>query len=134
MRASYLFLVFGLLAISISFSSCNEPPLPDYPQVRTYEVSEVTIKGAVLHGEIVSAGSSPIIEYGFVWDTGAVPNIHTSQKKTFTSPMREGKFDTAVTAALEPNVKYTVKAYAKTADYIVYGQEKTFISLGSLEP
>jgi hypothetical protein len=104
-----------------------------YPEVRTNLVSEITEKGATFSANILSIGSETITEHGFVWSEGKEPNL-TYDRINLGPTDTTGVYTAEIKAALGKNVNYTVKAYLKTNEHIVYGDPRQFVSLGSDAP
>jgi len=106
----------------------------EYPRLRTLEVSNISSSGAVFNGEIISKGESKIIDYGFIWEKDESPSIDISERKSLGSDPQIGKFSSYISATLIKNEKYYVKSYLITDQHLVYGNEITFVSLGSKGP
>src|SRR5690606_5075929 len=75
-----------------------------------------------------------VIEYGFVWGENTNPTIEASEKKIVSEKLESDKFRAQISTTLKEGVTYHVKAYAKSEEYLVYGKEVSFISLGSKAP
>ena len=115
--------------------SCKEEEIPfEYPRVRTLAITGITQEGAVFHGEVILPGKQEVLETGFVWQEGTHPLLGSSDQKLFEEPILKGQFSASIRTTLKPDTKYYVKAYAKSKDYLVYGQVQSFVSLGSKAP
>lgn len=125
--------VARLIAIIFLLTTCSEEETGSrsYPRVRTLAVTEINSEGALLQGEITFS-STEIIDHGFVW----FPIGPLTGTETISLGARSGKgrFESRVESTLAEGVTYSVKAYAKSAEYTVYGEEVTFVSLGSKAP
>ena len=123
------------LLLFFFFYGCQEEEISlEYPKVRTLAVTDITQEGAVFRGEVLLAGKQEVLETGFVWQEGAAPLLGSSDQKVLTKPVSEGKFSATIHTTLKPDTKYYVKAYAKSKDYLVYGQVQSFVSQGSKAP
>ncbi|MDN3641855.1 IPT/TIG domain-containing protein [Lutimonas halocynthiae] len=103
----------------------------EYPRVQTLEANRITESGAVLNAEIIYQGNQEIIEYGFVWDQEENPTIESSEKRIIADKITTGGFSAQVETTLKENKIYYVRAYAKNNEYLVYGINTAFFSLGS---
>lgn len=126
--------LYLLLLFLVCYSCKEDEVISEYPGIRTLPVSDISPEGAVFHGEIALPGRQAILENGFIWHEDTSPLLDISEKKVLQSPVSTGQFSTSVNTALKPDTRYYVKAYAKTKDYLVYGQEQSFVSQGSNGP
>jgi hypothetical protein len=130
------FALFSLLCLSVSMlNNCSEEKDHErsYPRVKTNPVTNITEKGATFSGDIFSLGTEPIIEHGFVWNDG--PNPDLTDEKIFLGPISgAGVYTADIISALGKDVPYTVKAFVKTAEHVMYGLPVSFVSLGSGAP
>ena len=103
--------------------------IPAVAKVSTFDADAVTASGATLSGEVTDECGSAVTERGFVWIEGdAVPTIEDSH-------MASGSGLGAMTATVEgldPNKKYTFRAYATNASGTAYGEAKVFTTLVAL--
>lgn len=129
-------LLVSVILTLLFFSRCQkevvEPQI--YPRISTLEVTSISTEGATLNAELLALGSSPVIEYGFLWDT--IPSIHydRSEKIELKENLSKGKFNCRINASLIKWQKYFVKAFVKTEDFLVIGKVVSFISNGSEPP
>jgi hypothetical protein len=105
-----------------------------YPRVNTFPVDEISKEGATFSGEIYSLGTENITEHGFVWGTSTVPTYDYNNKILLGPTEKTGEFKAEILTTLVKGTKYAVRAFVKTDEYIVYGQNLSFISLGSGAP
>lgn len=126
-------LSFFLFIILISCQK-DEEVIRVFPRLLTQEVSEINSEGALFTGELISMGSSPIIEYGFVWGPYEDPTIKYSEIVSSKSQPTENYYSMIVEHALKQDETYFVKSFAKNDDYITYGNVTSFVSLGSKSP
>ena len=103
--------------------------IPAVAKVSTFDAEAVTASGATLSGEVTDECGSAVTERGFAWIEGdAVPTIEDSH-------MAAGSGLGAMTATVEglqPNKKYTFRAYATNASGTAYGEAKVFTTLVAL--
>lgn len=132
------YILFGLLSFTsvMLFSTCNDNEVTprEYPRVKTLDVNEITSSGARFNAEIIFPGNGKIIEYGFVWDKSENPTIESSEKKILAQEISTGGFTSKISTTLEEGAIYYVRAYAKNDEYLVYGKNVSFESLGSGAP
>jgi N-acetylneuraminic acid mutarotase len=114
--------------------SCTQEKKYDYPLIYTGEVTDINSSGAVFSAKIVDLSKENIIEYGFVWDSKSNPDIINSEKYVILDSPGTGVVSEYISTTLQKGVKYYVRAYIRNTDYITYGKEVTFTSLGSQAP
>ncbi len=118
----YLLLFFG----------CSDEPEFSSPLFQTGEVSNVNEQGAQFNGLVTFRGKGNS-NIGFVWDTTNDPVIETSAKALITQ-FSEGPILFDITFDLLENQTYYVRAFGQSGSEIVYGDEVSFESSGSLAP
>ncbi|MCG8582818.1 MAG: IPT/TIG domain-containing protein, partial [Bacteroidales bacterium] len=106
----------------------------EYPRIKTLEVSNITPEGATFYADILSMGTNPIIEYGFLWDT--VPNLFYNESEIvrFNEKRGTGTYSYRSEGPLIKDKMYFVKSFAKTDEFTIYGTTVRFMSNGSLPP
>lgn len=134
MRVSGFFLPAALIISLLIFSGCEKEHPRDYPRVTTLKVTDITNSGALFHAEVTCPENVSIIDHGFVWSTTKNPDLIDDERVMLGEYSCTGNFESFVSTALTPGVSYYVCAYVKTTDNIIYGQEVSFTSLGSLGP
>jgi hypothetical protein len=128
--------ILVLLVISIFFIvSCNnnlgEQP---FPKIKTIDVTMISDTGAQFRAEIIDIPDGcEILDYGFVWSREEKP-ISAFEKVSLGKNASTGLFSAFANYAMLEGVKYYFKAYVRTATVTVYGNELSFISLGSHAP
>jgi len=133
-------LVGAVLAVFIvlflGFSGCDkETVLPrEFPKLRTAPVTDINTEGAHFEGIIEKEGSEPIIDWGFVWSVNQNPKLVTADYYMAKYQSGSKTLNHDVFSTLVAGENYFIKFYARTASYIVYGDEVTFESLGSRGP
>lgn len=128
-----LIILVGLLSITCSD---DEVATRSYPAIETKAVTEINQGGANLNAEILNTGNSGISDHGFVYDDVPSPTLDKSDRISLGETTQKGTFSALVNRNLIKDKKYYVKAYsiAKNNNFIVYGQEVEFISLGGSTP
>jgi hypothetical protein len=89
--------------------------------------------GVELTAELLDPGKQKIIQYGFVWNTSGKPNLQDNREIIEGEPGADN-FSIFVDYALEKDQVYFVRAYVKTENFNVFGNEVSFVSEGSLPP
>lgn len=126
-------IIFVVLIFSLSNCEKNaEFQSKNYPYVVT-KAPIVSKEGAELVADISDLGDLEILKYGFVWSKDPKPSIQNSSKLLEEKP-RTGIYSYSVKSGLALGVTYYVRAYILTDQYEVYGNEKSFVSQGSLPP
>jgi hypothetical protein len=126
---------FYLLVACLILVSCNKDAeliTTDYPLVLTDNIS-VTEDGATFSAEIIDIGTEEILEYGFVWSKKSIPTI-TNFHKTVKGNPGKGTYHIEVNYGLQKDQQYNLRAYILTNKSVVYGTEKSFVSMGSNPP
>ena len=100
-----------------------------YPEVATLSVSDITSESAVLYAAIVNDNGEPITERGFVWLKGeGIPSVELFKLKVEGTDI---DFSTILTG-LEPNQKYSFRAYAINSKGTAYGEIMSFLTAPAL--
>jgi hypothetical protein len=122
----------SVLITSLLVSCTKEAEIvsKQYPVLQTSDASDISLNGVTLNGEFISLGSSNTTEYGFVYSTKE-PFLVKSDSLIITSKATKGKFSGLIEKGVAGNIKYNVKAFAKTENRIIYGNAIEFFSLGS---
>jgi hypothetical protein len=125
-----------LLVLLIGLATCQKEKIAtkEYPRVNTLEVTSINDDGAIFSAEIISGDITDVIEYGFVWDISASPNVEISDKLVITEPLNGNIFNVEIHSALTKGETYYIKPFVKTKEFLVYGKVVEFISLGSEAP
>jgi len=103
----------------ISFSTEN---------LSTNPVSNINPTTANSGGSIQSDGGSPILERGIVWSTTRNPTVALTTKTSDGSGV--GNFSSSMTG-LSSTSTYYVRAYARNANGVSYGNEVSFLTGGN---
>ncbi len=98
------------------------PTLQGKPSVTTAEVLEFTYNTAIVAGEVINNGGSTVTERGFCWSTSPNPTINDSY---IEAGQGMGTFS-AQLSGLHANTKYYVRACAKNAFDVGYGNQVDF--------
>lgn len=101
-----------------------------FPKVTTLPVSEVTWTTAKGGGDVTDDCGSEVTERGICFSENTEPTINDDY---LTSGSGTGSFSVLI-ENLEPNKTYHVRAYAKNAKGIGYGEDETFITNETLLP
>ena len=101
------------------------------PEVKTYDISEITSTGTEASSMIFSPGGSDVTRYGVCWDTEPEPDITDSYTEDGTTSTYLS-YNSQITG-LSNGSTYYVRSYAENSYGISYGIELTFTTL-SIEP
>lgn len=127
------FFIYLLLLTFIGFS-CKKEPDFNLPMVFTSAVTDIHEEGAVFNLKISGYKSSHTVEFGFAWDEKPIFSIDNVETFLIREPARNGVFSQQISTTLKEGVKYYVRAIVKDKDIVIFGQELSFISLGSKAP
>lgn len=97
------------------------------PSVYTSGVGSVYSQSAIVTGEVLSHGASPVTAHGFCWSTSPHPTMADSHT-TETGGL--GSF-TATISGLIPNATYYVRACATNSQGTAYGNELSFTTVNT---
>ncbi|MCX2743174.1 IPT/TIG domain-containing protein [Mangrovivirga sp. M17] len=128
--------IFYFSIICFLISGCEEEQVTQrpYPRLNTLPVTEISDEGAKFNAEIIYRGDFEVINYGFVWAKAQNPTKELSDGVIYADNIQSSNFSAIINTTLEENVAYSVRAFIETNDYIVYGENKEFLSLGSGAP
>ena len=136
MKTKSITIVVGIV-IFFSLYSCKEDAIPEfaeYPYVLLTGITDIKSDGANFHANITNLGNQEIIDYGFAWEQGLTEPTIYSVIKSFGHEAAIGEFAYRASADLEKGLTYSVRAYIKTNEVIVYSNILKFISQGGLPP
>ena len=100
-----------------------------YPRVSTYSVTDINSTGVTLKGEITFTHDE-VLDYGFIWSQPGGSELRIPFGTTKTSLPFEIRLD----GGILKDQSYTVQAYAKSANYFVYGETVGFTGIGTPAP
>ncbi len=118
--------ILVLLSIVLLFSCRKDDPL--VPVVLTGQPAFYGRTGIEFRANITSLGNQAVLDCGFVWsDELGYFSILDSKHISHGAPKSTGEYSEKVTTGFPPDVKdYYVKAYLKTEQTIVYGEQVRF--------
>lgn len=124
------------LLLALLFSNCEKEEIHprEYPRLNTLEVSHISSAGARFNAELSYRGDFNIIRYGFIWAKYTNPNLTVSDRVIYSTSPNENTFSAEIPTTLEAGREYYVNSFVETSDYLVYGNEISFKSLGSQAP
>lgn len=100
------------------------------PELETTSVAEIKTYQATVVANMIDLGSSPIVDYGFCWDTSVYPTV-TANKKSLGKILGAGIFSTQIDLS-QPATDYYVRSYASNANGTSYGKQIRFKTLSSI--
>ena len=127
---TYYVKAYAVNSAGVAYSSVvSFKTLADVPVVQTLGSAEVGSDGATLSGTVLTDNGASITERGFVWMQGdGTPTTSNSKLKASGTT---GDFTAALTG-LEPNKKYSFRAYAINSVGTAYGAVMTFSTIADL--
>ncbi|MEO1054887.1 MAG: IPT/TIG domain-containing protein, partial [Bacteroidota bacterium] len=123
----------GLICLLMTCSE-EEVTKRNYPRIRTLSVTEITSEGAKFSAEITFRGDFEVINYGFVWSETQNPLVESNERVVYTDNILNDNFSKVIRTTLEEGTDYFVRAFIETPDFLVYGENVSFQSLGSSAP
>lgn len=117
----------GILVAYVS--SCKKLDLKRIAIVETGSVSNITSNSAVVEGNIIDLGESPV-DYGFCYKSGGLPTINDS-KVSGGSNTNTGTYELNITS-LQENTNYSIRSYIINSDSVTYGEPKNFKTLQAI--
>lgn len=132
MRYLRIIIIFTVLFSLLNCEKDAEVQPKEYPYVITNSPG-INSEGAEFSADITDIGNQEILKYGFVWSTESNPTIQ-DYNKLFEDKASKGIYTCTVNSGFAKGNTYYVRAYILTDKYEVYGNVKSFISLGSLPP
>ncbi len=99
----------------------------DYPLVITME-PEVYTGGATFSARIISLGFEPVEQYGFVWSENTDPDISDFSVFMHNNVPADKTYNYDPESRLTDERTYYVRACIKTRNYIIYGNEVSFLN------
>jgi hypothetical protein len=120
----------GILAFIYTNCDNHEFPQTPYPNVRTSPVTNISASGATFTGDVSNSENSSIISHGFVWTVwkNNNPEIGPNDSVGLGRLNGDGTFYYHLNNGLSAGHEYYVRAFVKTGDYIVFGEEVAFTS------
>lgn len=109
--------------------SCTEEKITarGYPRVQTLEVTPVSNTSLNLQGEIFFTSVS-VTDHGFVWTASDFPTITNGTKWSLGPKDNTGIFEATASTTLTKGKIYSARAYAQSAQYVVYGETFEFVA------
>lgn len=133
MKYHNIVLIIAILLLSNCKKEAEVIPR-SYPYIILDDISDNDGTGVGLKAKIVSATSYiQIKEFGFVIGTESKPTI-MNRKIIVGIDKNTDEFHFKIESDLFKDESYSARAYIKTNKYIVYSNEKTFISNGIMAP
>lgn len=126
-----------LLLIMATCTTEEETITPrEYPRLTTLPVTDISRDGARFNAEFILRGDYTIEEYGFIYSDDLVwqMDFHGSERISMDGNVGAEGFSAMISRNLKENEEYHVKAFARTADYLVLGEPVKFQSQGSNGP
>jgi hypothetical protein len=131
----YLNIIFVIIVL-LSLSNCEKDAeiLPkSYPYITLDDIIDNSSIGVGLKAKIVNSSNVQIEEFGFVLDLENKPTI-TNRKVIVGIDENIEQVQCKIESDLLKDESYSVRAYVKTNNYIVYSNEKSFTSNGCMAP
>ncbi len=124
---NYLKLIY-LLLFAVGITTCRDAEIQpkDYPYVVTTDATNIDANGVTLNAVVKKSGNQAITDYGFI--------ITFSDKQTeysLNTALKTNSFEIRIQSDLDSGEVYSYKAYMRTKQNLVLGNDIEFISKGS---
>lgn len=106
--------------------SSMHPYAQEMPMVLTFPAKDITTGSALLSGNVISQGSSPVSSKGICWSFSPNPTINDFYQPSGTGT---GNID-CILSLLSIGTHYYFRAYATNLSGTFYGPEYSFTTLG----
>jgi hypothetical protein len=122
MKKIISFLFTGLLLIIFSCDEKDEV----YPKIETLEITPTFASSFLAKGNIVVIGSSPVLDYGFVYGTFSNPDIFQSTKVGLGTTAASGPFEKNISIPFPGQSTIYVRTFLTNEKGTVYGAVTEF--------
>ncbi len=127
--------IYLLLSFLPLFIACQkDSETRGFPEVTTLADLVITEDGVLVSAEVKQSSASEIVEYGVVYIPESLDEKENYEKIAITGDPGGSYFSVQIDRNLVAGLSYAVKAYVKTSDRIIYGNQLSFISKGSKSP
>jgi hypothetical protein len=120
--------VFSAFLLFLVKCDRYEFPQSPYPKITTLPVTNISETGVTFHASINRLASVPIINHGFVWGTDEEATVSSEYRLQLGPVSAIGEFEADISAGLDKDRTYFVRAFVATSDYYVYGDPVSFVS------
>ncbi len=122
------------LFVLLCLAACKKEEAIEYPVILTGEVTHVSDQGATFQARISNFGNKKILEWGFLVSTSENPTLQNGAH-VFTAEHSNQEFRSfRVHTSIVKDEVYVVRAYLKTNNEVIYGNQVKFSSKGSQPP
>jgi hypothetical protein len=123
-----------ILSLIIAIACQEEFADRDFPSVITTGTILKGSEGVEFTGDIIGRKSAEIKELGFIWQDNEDPVENPGFRINLLTTIKTGKFNILIASSIKKNTEYFVRAYAKVANRIIYGEIVKFTSAEDFEP
>ncbi|MEL7585478.1 MAG: IPT/TIG domain-containing protein [Prolixibacteraceae bacterium] len=125
----YLPIVFLLLWIA-----CREDESRGFPEISTSPDPVITDESVLVSAEVSSHEGVQIIDYGVVFIQEDLASGDDYNRISLGSFPGGNWFSVSIDRNMQKGKTYIAKPYVQTADFLVYGNPVSFVSMGSKTP
>lgn len=127
MKTLNFIIITTLFLFSINACEKDDTVPQEYPKVNTKIPMSNAENGTTFQGAVYVEGREEIVEKGFVYSNQNNPTI----KDAMISLSPNDDFSATTKLDLEADMVYHVKAFIRTNNYLVYGDEVKFMALSN---
>ncbi len=127
MKTLNIIIITALFLFSINGCEKDDTVPQEYPKVNTKIPMSNAENGTTFQGAVYIEGREEIVEKGFVYSTSQDPTINDAIIRL--SPNED--FTATTKLDLKADIVYYVKAFVRTTNYLVYGEQIKFKALSN---
>ncbi|MEP4531882.1 MAG: IPT/TIG domain-containing protein [Cyclobacteriaceae bacterium] len=123
--------ISGAIIFASCLIACDDLDIKrkDYPRLQLNEATS-SVTGVALTAEILDLGTSPIISFGFVWDTNTNLEVDSSYSAFLETDAKTGLYNLNISTDITNGQKYYVAPFIISEDYTVIGNILSFKGIG----
>ena len=140
MKMIYRKYIFIILAFFMILAACEKEEIKrPFARLETLPVTELDSSGVTFNATLLTTpDDANIIDYGFVWRNApfnrATDFPSGSRNISLGNELNAKDFSTRLTTGLADREIYYVRAYIRSDEWLVYGNQRSFFSQGGEGP
>lgn len=138
LHRAFFFSVFLLLVIGSTSCQKEEEISRPFARIRTLPVTEIDSTGVTFNAEVVLFGEQEIIEYGFILYSDPIDRLPNFPEEFNHFSIKQKLIDQQFLIRVNPGIvegeRKIVRAYIRSLEQIIYGDETSFITARTASP